>query len=180
MVNRLPSGTTACSWGPATFGDHLMRTLKILQSVRSALPPADDGVDPAAYPLLFALLATPRRVSELAEVMYVDVSTVSRQVSSLVELGLVERLADPDDRRASLLSITAAGRAVIARLREHRDAWLTGVLRDWSEDDIADFTAHLARFADDVERHRTAAAGARPSAPAGSRSVAATAGPHAS
>jgi DNA-binding MarR family transcriptional regulator len=155
MVEELPTGTTACSWGAATFGDHLMRAMKVLHSVRQHAPRPDERVDPTAYPLLFALVATPRRVSDLAEVMYVDVSTVSRQVSALVDLGLVERLSDPADRRAQLLSLTAEGRRVLRELREHRDAWLAGVLADWTQDEVAGFAAHLQRFADDVEQHRS-------------------------
>ena len=48
-----------------------------------------------------------------------DPSTVSRQVASLVKAGLVERQADPDDGRASILVPTELGRA---KVREHSAA----------------------------------------------------------
>jgi DNA-binding MarR family transcriptional regulator len=48
-------------------------------------------------------------LKDLATWSALDSSTVSRAVSSLVDLGLVERSADPADRRAHLLLVTQRG-----------------------------------------------------------------------
>src|SRR5918993_1164591 len=93
----------------ATLGDDLVRVVKLLHHVRQQAPRQHPQVDPMAYPLLFNLQAGPMRVSALAEAIHSDVSTVSRQVSTLVDLGFVTRGPDPDDRRAQALALTEAG-----------------------------------------------------------------------
>ena len=50
----------------------------------------------------------PLRAGALADCLQSDPSTVSRQVAALVKDGLLERRADPDDGRASLLVLTDA------------------------------------------------------------------------
>ena len=99
----------------ATLGDDLIRVVKLLHHVRQQAPRRHPQVDPMAYPLLFNLLAAPLRVSALAELVHSDVSTVSRQVSTLVDLGFVTRGPDPDDGRAQALTLTDEGRDAAAR-----------------------------------------------------------------
>jgi DNA-binding MarR family transcriptional regulator len=140
---------------PSSFGDELLRVTKLLQVARMRAPRAHPQVDPMAYPLLFHLARRPLRVSALAELVHSDVSTVSRQVSTLVDLGLVSRGPDPDDGRAQALSVTPQGTELLTAIRRGRDQWLARLLTDWSADDLRDFTAHLARFAHDLETSLT-------------------------
>ncbi|MGL4745345.1 MAG: MarR family winged helix-turn-helix transcriptional regulator [Phycicoccus sp.] len=133
------------------LGDELVRVFKLLQTARLRAPRVHPGVDPLAYPLLFTLRRGPRRVSDLAVAVHSDVSTVSRQVRSLVDLDLVRRGPDPDDRRAQALTLTAGGEALVIRIREERDAWLTDLLHGWSPTDTRAFARLLARFATDLE-----------------------------
>jgi DNA-binding MarR family transcriptional regulator len=133
------------------LGDHLIRVVKLLHAVRQHAPRQHPQVDPMAYPLLFNLRAQPLRVSALAEAVHSDVSTVSRQVSTLVDLGFVRRGPDPDDRRAQALSLTDEGEALLVAIREDRDRWLSGLLADWPREDVDSFTRHLRQFAADLE-----------------------------
>lgn len=110
-------------------------------------------VDPVGYPLLFNLRDEPRRVSEIAERVHLDISTVSRQVSTLVGQGLVAKLADPSDGRAQTLTLTDEGRQMLIDVRARRNGWLEEVVTDWSDEDLATFDTLLNRFADDVEAH---------------------------
>src|SRR5918995_6193976 len=78
-------------------------------------------------PSLTASLATIERhgaltPSELAERERVQRPTVTRFVCRLEELGLVTRAPDPADRRSALISITPAGRALLAGARTRKDA----------------------------------------------------------
>jgi MarR family transcriptional regulator, organic hydroperoxide resistance regulator len=59
------------------------------------------------------LTREPLRINELAEALDHPLPAASRVVSSLVERGLVERREDPDDRRAKVLTLTPAGRALM-------------------------------------------------------------------
>ena len=82
----------------AVLGDDLIRVVKLLHHVRQQAPRQHPQVDPMAYPLLFNLKVAPMRVSALAEAVHSDVSTVSRQVSTLVDLGFVVRGPGPRRR----------------------------------------------------------------------------------
>ncbi|GAB3679501.1 MarR family winged helix-turn-helix transcriptional regulator [Angustibacter aerolatus] len=113
------------------------------------------GVEYSAYVLLFHLIRHgAMRSSALAEAVVSDPSTVSRQTASLVDLGLVERLPDPADRRAVLLAPTPAGVELFHQMRAERDEMFHLLLDDWSDDDVRDLTRLLTRLTDDMERLR--------------------------
>lgn len=102
--------------------------------------------------IILARLATggERRATDLAAEALLDLSTVSRQVRSLIERGLVERRPDPDDRRGSLLAITDAGRAAYEHYRRKRDAELAVLLEPWPAEERAELVRLLARLNDDM------------------------------
>lgn len=58
----------------------------------------------------------PLSAVELAERTVMDKVTVSRAVNALIDEGRLARATDPDDRRRSVLRLTAAGRAVYRRI----------------------------------------------------------------
>src|SRR5215213_10087652 len=62
----------------------------------------------------WGLLVPLQRYSALALQVGVDVSVASRQLAVLERLGYVERRPDPQDGRASLLRLTAAGADALA------------------------------------------------------------------
>src|SRR6185436_2458083 len=95
----------------------LVRVMKLFQSMRQHAPKLHPGVEPASYPILFNLLDGPRRVSLLADCVYSDVSTVSRQVTTLVSHGLLEKVADTHDGRAFMVSLSAEGIDLVERLK---------------------------------------------------------------
>lgn len=139
----------------AELGDDLVRVVRLLHVARQHAPRQHPQVDPMAYPLLYNLRAQPMRVSTLAEVLHCDVSTVSRQVSTLVDHGLVSRGPDPDDRRAQALTLTDAGQRLLLAIRGQRDVWIRDLLRDWDDDDVATFSTHLRDFASTLEASLT-------------------------
>jgi DNA-binding MarR family transcriptional regulator len=91
------------------------------------------------------------RASEVAEVLQSDPSTVSRQVATLVKEGLLERRADPDDGRASLLVLTEKAEAVLADHDRIRLDYFAKVLDGWSDADLRRFAAMLHRFTEAYE-----------------------------
>jgi DNA-binding MarR family transcriptional regulator len=92
-------------------------------------------------------------LKDLATWSALDSSTVSRAVSSLVDLGLVERSADPADRRAHLLLVTQRGHEALAHAQEWYGEVLTGALHSWSRTDLQTLDAMLRRFTDDLMTH---------------------------
>jgi DNA-binding MarR family transcriptional regulator len=93
----------------------------------------------------------PVRQGALADVMHADPSTVSRHVAALVDRGLVRRVADESDGRASRLVITDAGHTALQDLCAEREAHLDSVTADWDADDLAAFTRLFGRLIDDLE-----------------------------
>ena len=93
----------------------------------------------------------PVRLSDLAVLLELDLSTVSRQTRHLVEAGLVVRAADPDDGRACLLSLSDRGRAVLDAVREARRDALSAALGAWPDDERISIATALSRLADDLQ-----------------------------
>jgi len=119
------------------LGQHLVRLVRLINRAKSQVTKqGPDGIERAAYAILFCLIHDgPQRTSRLAEALHSEISTISRQSSSLVQHGLVERQADPEDGRACLLAPTAEGQRVFEENRKLRNKWLAEVLADWSQKD---------------------------------------------
>ncbi len=96
----------------------------------------------------------PIRAGELAERVCADPSTVSRQVAQLVKSGLVERRADPDDGRASILVPTELGLDTVGEHVRRRGEVLQPVIADWSPRDRADLVRLVTKYTAGIEAHR--------------------------
>ena len=79
----------------------------------------------------------PLTPSELADRERVQRPTVTRVLARLEEAGLIERAADPTDRRSSLVSISQAGRDLLATARTRKNAYLAERLESLDADDRA-------------------------------------------
>jgi DNA-binding MarR family transcriptional regulator len=104
-------------------------------------------------PTQTAALATischgPLTPSELAAREKIQRPTATRVLGLLEERGLVERTADPADRRSSLVSATGSGEALLADVRERKDAFLAERLDSLSAEELA----ALDRAAEILER----------------------------
>ena len=78
----------------------------------------------------------PLTPSELAAIERVKRPTATRTLRVLTEAGLVERTPDPEDGRSALVSITAAGRDRLRRMRGRKNAYLARRMRDLPESDV--------------------------------------------
>ncbi len=130
------------------------RAILRLEVPRSELTEGE-SVDRAGYWLLVRLSReAPMRLSELAETVELDLSTVSRQMRDLVAIGLVVKVPDPDDGRASLLSMSQRGWAVLEAVSEARRQALAEVISDWSDEERTALTRGLVRLEDGLRRSR--------------------------
>jgi DNA-binding MarR family transcriptional regulator len=98
----------------------------IARSARRLRQESRTGLSPS----LTAALATverhgPLTPSELAARERVQRPTVTRVVYRLEELELITRAADPADRRSALITVTPAGRELLAVARTRKDAFLS-------------------------------------------------------
>jgi DNA-binding MarR family transcriptional regulator len=88
----------------------------------------------------------PVRASVIGERFALDKSTVSRQLSRLIEWGLVERAPDPTDGRAHLVGITPNGHERLTDISTQRRHDLHQLLTTWGASDIAEFGRLLEQF----------------------------------
>jgi DNA-binding MarR family transcriptional regulator len=141
----------------------LIRLVRLLERLRAQYQAEHpDAVERATYLLLVHLVKDgPRRAGALADAVHSDPSTISRQIGHLVKLGYVERTADPEDGRATLLAATAEGRRVLEENRRLRNERFSQILASWSDADRAALSAMLGRLAVDIETF----VGEPPSAP---------------
>jgi DNA-binding MarR family transcriptional regulator len=93
----------------------------------------------------------PMRAGAIAGCLQSDPSTISRQVATMVKEGLLERRADAEDGRASILALTAKADAVIAEHERLRRSHFAEMLSDWDEGDLSRFATMLRRFTQDFE-----------------------------
>lgn len=136
--------TRPASAGPSGEGDQahagalsadlrvaLMRIVRRLRAEKSHADITDSqygvlGLLDRHGPLTAAALATHERIKP---------PSMTRIVGSLLEAGLVERAAHPDDGRAQLVALTAAGHAAVEETRRRRDEWLCHQLSRLSAED---------------------------------------------
>jgi DNA-binding MarR family transcriptional regulator len=91
------------------------------------------------------------RVSEVADHLALDLSTVSRQVAHLRQRGLLAACPDPEDRRSQRLTITAAGMDQLRRYRRDLVDRLVERLADWDDVDVDTLTGLLSRLDDSAD-----------------------------
>jgi DNA-binding MarR family transcriptional regulator len=96
----------------------------------------------------------PLTPSELARMERIQRPTATRIVARLEEAGLVERVADPSDRRSFTVSATAEGSALMNKLRTRKNAYLARRLRGLDESDLATLERAAAILEDLLEGER--------------------------
>jgi DNA-binding MarR family transcriptional regulator len=100
----------------------------------------------------------PMRLNALAERLFLDKSTTSRVVGTLVKKGYVEQAADLQDGRATALSATRKGRNLCARITDDLVDQQKQLLQDLDPEvraGVVDVLRRLARAADARFRART-------------------------
>jgi len=128
-------------------------------------PDGDLELDRAGYVLLRTLERIgPASINTIASAVGLDSSTVTRQVSAMKALGLVERTTNPGDRRSCIISPTHAGRDMMREMRRLRRGNLDELTNDWSDDDRSALGRLLAKLNDSIARAgaRHASIAARP------------------
>jgi len=109
------------------------------------------SLDRALFPLLVGIERYgPIGVVDLANKAGRDYTTVSRQVTKLESLGLIERQPSEADRRVNEAVITAKGQTLTDALDAARMRLAAPILAKWSEEDFSTLVRLLRRFVDDV------------------------------
>ncbi len=133
-----------------------MAVVRTARRLRQEAAAETDGLTPTSVATLASVdRHGPLTPSELAEIERVKRPTMTRTLGCLEREGLVERMPDPDDGRSSLVSINAAGRERLRRLRRRKNAYLARRMRELSTAEVET----LAAAAEILERMREGDAG---------------------
>ncbi|NYJ73232.1 MarR family winged helix-turn-helix transcriptional regulator [Allobranchiibius huperziae] len=133
-------------------GEDLVHLMKAMSALRHHVPRLHPDVETSAYPVIFAVSTGPLRVSAIAERVHSDVSTVSRQVSHLVQAGILEKVTDPGDGRAFNIALAPDGKQLLEDIHESRGQMFATLMADWSSREAKDFDLALRRLHDDLTR----------------------------
>jgi DNA-binding MarR family transcriptional regulator len=111
------------------------------------------GVTRAQWKVLFRVERQPGlRQIELADMLDVEAITLSRIVDRLEEAGLVERVADPADRRAWRLHVTAKAQPLVEKLHALADQMIAEAFAGIDPKDIEITRAVLGRARENASR----------------------------
>jgi DNA-binding MarR family transcriptional regulator len=132
--------------------DGVRELMKVVRLVKQQQQHGPGALAPGVAGMLAAIerLEGGCHLKELAATCALDQSTTSRAVSAFVQAGLVRRVADPRDGRASFLELTDDGRSALRRSDEWYATLLAAALNDWSRTDVEHLGALLRRFAESL------------------------------
>ena len=104
----------------------------------------DDGLSYALVSLLFAIHSMqPVTAGDLAASEGVSPPSVTRSLNRLRELGMVDRQADPRDRRAAIISLTPAGEKEREQILRSREVWLSEPISRLSQEQVESLLSAL-------------------------------------
>ncbi|MCS0635104.1 MarR family winged helix-turn-helix transcriptional regulator [Streptomyces sp. LP05-1] len=140
--------------------EELARQLSAIGAVKRGLARMLPAECPAGSAAVLAFLDRygEMRMSRLAELLAVDMSVTSRHVAHVAERGWIEREPDPGDKRSRILRLTASGKKLLDELGRRSADLVAHHLSDWSDDEVGQLNAMLARLRDsfgDCRSHAT-------------------------
>ncbi|KNH21718.1 MarR family transcriptional regulator [Arthrobacter sp. ZBG10] len=113
-----------------------LRTAVMRTSRRLRIEATGDAITPGQYTVLAHLNGNgPFTLRGLADLEHVQAPSMTRIVNALADQEFVSRQVHPDDGRQVNITITGAGRAVLAEAREQRTAWLAQRVAGLSDED---------------------------------------------
>lgn len=108
---------------------------------------------PHHHSLVFAICKEEGRSQEaLAQMLFLNKSTVARSLAALEEKGLVERRPSTEDKRVLLVYPTEKMKAVLPDVRQVAREWNAAVTEGISDEELAVCESVLARM---TERAKT-------------------------
>jgi DNA-binding MarR family transcriptional regulator len=116
----------------------------LASELTAALVPV--GVSARGYHVLRAALSGEHTQTELAEMIGLDKTTMVVAVDELERTGLAERHPAPDDRRARIITVTAAGKRKVAeadKVKERVQAEVLGELSPRQAEALVEALAKL-------------------------------------
>jgi DNA-binding MarR family transcriptional regulator len=114
-----------------------------------------DGLAPGAWRALLFFAQNPgSTASDLAAHAQRDKAQVARVIKDLVDAGYVKREPDPKDGRSQLLTLSARGRAIKARMSVHERRLGLRLVAGFSDRERAQLSLLLRRLSENLAKRR--------------------------
>ena len=123
----------------------------LAKRIREMLPPLPEGVMPSYIKYLEAVQTLEKnsshvRVSDISDVLDLPRPGVTRTVKEMEQKGYLRKLASPDDRRVTYISITEEGRELSRKYDENYFSELSVYLDDISEEEADCMIRTIGKF----------------------------------
>ncbi|WP_319499200.1 MarR family transcriptional regulator [uncultured Cohaesibacter sp.] len=105
----------------------------------------------AHYLALMVLKERAHSSGELATMLGLDQSTVTRQIVAMEKKGYVVRKSNPDDGRGIMIEIEAKGLELFQQMQLARRRSLQTMMQDWPGEELCQFADHVIRFNKAIE-----------------------------
>jgi DNA-binding MarR family transcriptional regulator len=143
-----------------------LRLLKVVRGIEGELREnlrREHNTTLPRFDVMSALSRHPEglKMSQLSGVLRVSNGNVTGIADRLGEEGLVERIAVPGDRRATILRLTKSGEAVFAGQAQAHEDWIDDMLAGVSPADARAMAARLQAFAAASEKEEKEPANAQ-------------------
>lgn len=110
---------------------------RLARNIVVSLEDESIGLSLRQFRMLERIRAGVQRTTDLALISAISQPTASAALSSLEGRGLIERSVDKNDRRASLIELTAEGEAMVKAARDHILDRLISIVGEVSLEDAA-------------------------------------------
>lgn len=123
-----------------TLIKRMMDSFYLAKRIRDMLPPLPDGISSSHIQYLDVIQqleqqGVPVKISDISDALALPRPGVTRTVKDMVQKGLLEKIASPEDGRVTYLSITEAGRQLSEKYDTQFFTMLSSYLDDISEED---------------------------------------------
>lgn len=109
---------------------------------------AETGQTRARWQMLFTIAFGPQpaTLTDIGQRQFVQWPTLVRVIEGLVADGLITRIDNPRDGRSKLVSLTPAGRAMVAKIQPILDAERAAMLADFDDAELEQCAELLHRM----------------------------------
>ncbi len=123
----------------------------LAKRIREMLPPLPEGVMPSYIKYLEVVQTLEKnsshvRVSDISDALDLPRPGVTRTVKEMEQKGYLRKLASPDDRRVTYISITEEGRELSRKYDENYFSELSVYLDDISEEEADCMIRTIEKF----------------------------------
>src|SRR5215467_10179529 len=112
----------------ATARDLLKVTMLLMRQLGGRMRQTEKRIEPPQVGILMRLSERPMTLTELATHQVVRLPTMSKSVGLLVERGWLSRTIPADNRRQTIVALTAEGRRVLEKMGRHAERHVTDLL----------------------------------------------------